>query len=266
MRRSWGARLRYVVVAALVAVLSFAALAFGGGSQNAEEAVNATGPAVETPEPTPTPLPTPTASPDQSEAGASASDAGAQAASSGEVANTDSASEVAGAEPSPVVDEFYVPNFVAAGDRTSTGTNKSTDLAPPTPEPTAVPQPTPVPAPQPTPKPQPTPVPPTPTPAPEGGGQDPAPNNGGLPSEAQWEALRQCESGGNYSITNPSGLYRGAYQFSQATWNWIAGAHYPNLVGVDPAQAAPRAQDRMARKLYEVAGWRQWPVCGRHLL
>jgi hypothetical protein len=74
--------------------------------------------------------------------------------------------------------------------------------------------------------------------------------------------LRACESGGNYSITNPSGAYRGAYQFSQSTWNGVARAHYPWLVGVDPARAAPHEQDMMARALWATGGRGHWPHCG----
>jgi len=87
----------------------------------------------------------------------------------------------------------------------------------------------------------------------------------GGPSAAQWAALRQCESGGNYSITNPSGKYRGAYQFDRPTWNSVAARHAPHLVGVDPAAAAPGDQDALAFALYGERGARPWPQCGRHL-
>jgi hypothetical protein len=85
------------------------------------------------------------------------------------------------------------------------------------------------------------------------------------PSAAQWEALRQCESGGDYSITNPSGKYRGAYQFDRPTWNSVAGRHFPHLVGVDPAAASRADQDAMALALYGDRSHRPWPQCGRHL-
>jgi hypothetical protein len=81
----------------------------------------------------------------------------------------------------------------------------------------------------------------------------------------QWAALRECESNGNYSITNPSGKYRGAYQFDRPTWNSVAERHAPHLVGVDPAAASPADQDAMARALYGDRGASPWPLCGRHL-
>ena len=91
---------------------------------------------------------------------------------------------------------------------------------------------------------------------------DPHPDG---PSDIQWEALRFCEATGNYEAVNPTGKYRGAYQFSRQTWDWIAGIHHDHLVGVDPAAASPRDQDRMAQALYDLRGRGQWPVCGRYL-
>lgn len=85
------------------------------------------------------------------------------------------------------------------------------------------------------------------------------------PSPEQWEALRFCESSGNYGAISPTGNYRGAYQFSLQTWDWIAGIYHERLVGVDPATAAPADQDAMAQSLYDLRGRGQWPVCGRYL-
>lgn len=85
------------------------------------------------------------------------------------------------------------------------------------------------------------------------------------PDPAEWAALRQCESNGNYAITNPSGRYRGAYQFDRSTWNSVASRHVPRLAGVDPAAASPADQDAMAFALYVERGARPWPHCGRHL-
>ncbi len=85
------------------------------------------------------------------------------------------------------------------------------------------------------------------------------------PSASQWAALRRCESSGNYSITNRSGKYRGAYQFDRPTWDSVASRHAPHLVGVDPAAAAPADQDAMAHALYRERGAQPWPQCGRHL-
>lgn len=85
------------------------------------------------------------------------------------------------------------------------------------------------------------------------------------PTDIQWEAVRFCEATGDYSAVNPTGKYRGAYQFSRQTWDWIAELHFEHLIGVDPAAAAPADQDRMAQALYDLRGRGQWPVCGRYL-
>ncbi len=85
------------------------------------------------------------------------------------------------------------------------------------------------------------------------------------PSAEEWAALRDCESGGDYSIASSSGRYRGAYQFGRPTWDSVAERNDPTLVGVDPAAATPADQDAMARALYSEAGSSPWPVCGRHL-
>jgi resuscitation-promoting factor RpfB len=82
-----------------------------------------------------------------------------------------------------------------------------------------------------------------------------------------WLQLRNCESGSNYGALSPGGLYRGAYQFSQGTWNTVAASapSLTRLVGVDPATAAPVDQDSMAYTLYELRGKSPWPHCGAHL-
>ena len=94
-----------------------------------------------------------------------------------------------------------------------------------------------------------------------GGGDAPT----GSPTPEQWHALRDCESNNNYRAVSPTGRYRGAYQFSTSTWDWLASSRYPELVGVDPIDASPADQDRMAYALYELNGASPWPHCGRYL-
>ena len=95
-------------------------------------------------------------------------------------------------------------------------------------------------------------------------GRVPPPANG--PTAEQWDALRNCESLDNYQAISPSGTYRGAYQFSQEAWDWLAAIHFPFLEGLDPAQVDPAWQDVMAYTLFAMRGGDQWPVCGEHLL
>jgi hypothetical protein len=99
---------------------------------------------------------------------------------------------------------------------------------------------------------------------PQVNGRVPTPPGG--PTAAQWDAVRKCESTHNYRAVSPSGLYRGAYQFSQQTWDWVAGIHWPHLVAIDPIDAEPAWQDVMAYTLYAMRGWDQWPICGKNLL
>jgi hypothetical protein len=86
----------------------------------------------------------------------------------------------------------------------------------------------------------------------------PRPITGFWPSEAQWAALRNCESSGRYDIVDASGTYRGAYQFDRPTWASVGGSG-------DPAAAPPDEQDFRARVLYARRGPQPWPVCGRFL-
>ena len=86
------------------------------------------------------------------------------------------------------------------------------------------------------------------------------------PSDLGLARLRACESGppsGNYSITNPTGAFRGAYQFTRSTWDGVATRWYPHLVGLDPINASAEQQDQMARALWSERGAQPWPTCGR---
>ena len=72
--------------------------------------------------------------------------------------------------------------------------------------------------------------------------------------------VRWRESRGDYSVHNTQGSgASGAYQFMPSTWNSIAGAAgRSDLVGMDPAAAAPGDQDAMAAALYNQQGASPW--------
>jgi hypothetical protein len=71
--------------------------------------------------------------------------------------------------------------------------------------------------------------------------------------------VRQRESGGNYTVVNPSGPYLGAYQFLQSTWNLTAAhAGRSDLVGVPANVASQYDQDEMAWALYQWQGPGPW--------
>jgi len=67
--------------------------------------------------------------------------------------------------------------------------------------------------------------------------------------------IARCESGGNPRAIGGGGLYRGAFQFSQSTWNGVGGRG-------DPIDAPLIEQYRRADMLLKRSGPGQWPVCG----
>ncbi|HEV8297541.1 MAG TPA: transglycosylase family protein [Acidimicrobiales bacterium] len=81
-------------------------------------------------------------------------------------------------------------------------------------------------------------------------------------TDDQLAVLRDCEAHGNYEAVSASGRYRGAYQFSQSTWDLVADRHFPWLVSADPAATEPVWQDMMARALWSERGGAPWPHCG----
>jgi hypothetical protein len=69
----------------------------------------------------------------------------------------------------------------------------------------------------------------------------------------------ESDTSGGYHAISSDGVYRGAYQFLRSTWNAIASeAGRPDLVGVDPAAAAPPDQDQLALFLYHQQGAAPW--------
>ena len=69
-----------------------------------------------------------------------------------------------------------------------------------------------------------------------------------------WDAIAQCESGGNWSINTGNGHY-GGLQFKQATWSANGG------VG-NPATASREEQIRVAENVLQTQGIKAWPKCG----
>jgi hypothetical protein len=82
---------------------------------------------------------------------------------------------------------------------------------------------------------------------------------GGASSGDFLECTKQRESHGNYDAVSGSGTYRGAYQFHPSTWdNTAEHAGRADLVGADPATAAPADQDAMAQELLSWQGTAPW--------
>jgi hypothetical protein len=69
----------------------------------------------------------------------------------------------------------------------------------------------------------------------------------------------ESDMAGGYQAVSPGGTYRGAYQFDQSTWDSAAQlAGRTDLVGVDPAAAAPADQDLLAITLFHARGAQPW--------
>jgi Transglycosylase-like domain len=72
-----------------------------------------------------------------------------------------------------------------------------------------------------------------------------------------WDAIAQCESGGNWSINTGNGYY-GGLQFTQQTWEAYGGLSYAPRADL----ASRAAQIAVAEKVYAAGGLGAWPVCG----
>lgn len=69
-----------------------------------------------------------------------------------------------------------------------------------------------------------------------------------------WDAIAECESGGNWATNTGNGFY-GGLQFTPATWSSHGG------VG-NPASAPREEQIRVAEKVFTTQGLGAWPTCG----
>jgi len=78
---------------------------------------------------------------------------------------------------------------------------------------------------------------------------------GGRCASGDFECFKACtterESHGDYGAVSSSGAYRGAWQFSQSTWESNGGTG-------DPASAPPEEQDRVAYNTYQARGSSPW--------
>lgn len=77
-------------------------------------------------------------------------------------------------------------------------------------------------------------------------------------SSVNWNAVAQCESGGNWSINTGNGYY-GGLQFSRSTWAAYGGTKYASTAN----KASRSEQIRIAEKVLDGQGIGAWPVCGK---
>ncbi|MFJ8825733.1 transglycosylase family protein [Streptomyces sp. NPDC102467] len=76
-------------------------------------------------------------------------------------------------------------------------------------------------------------------------------------STSEWDAVAQCESGGNWSINTGNG-YTGGLQFSSSTWAAYGGTSYASSAD----QASKAQQISVAEKVLAAQGKGAWPSCG----
>ncbi|OLT17932.1 hypothetical protein BJF80_01050 [Serinicoccus sp. CUA-874] len=75
-------------------------------------------------------------------------------------------------------------------------------------------------------------------------------------SGATWDAVAQCESGGNWSINTGNGYY-GGLQFAQSTWEGFGGTQYAARADL----ASREQQIAIAENVLAGQGPGAWPVC-----
>lgn len=73
-----------------------------------------------------------------------------------------------------------------------------------------------------------------------------------------WDAIAQCESGGNWHINTGNGYY-GGLQFSQSTWSGYGGKKYASRADL----ASRGEQIAIAEKVLDGQGIGAWPTCGK---
>ena len=87
-----------------------------------------------------------------------------------------------------------------------------------------------------------------------------AAGNASAATPAEWDAVAQCESGGNWSINTGNGYY-GGLQFSNTTWAAYGGTAYASRADL----ATKTQQITIAEKVLAGQGKGAWPVCGKGL-
>ncbi|MGI5409070.1 transglycosylase family protein [Streptomyces chartreusis] len=77
---------------------------------------------------------------------------------------------------------------------------------------------------------------------------------------SEWDAVAQCEAGGNWSINTGNGYY-GGLQFSASTWAAYGGTQYAATAD----QATKAQQIAIGEKVLAGQGKGAWPNCGTGL-
>jgi hypothetical protein len=85
------------------------------------------------------------------------------------------------------------------------------------------------------------------------------PTSANAATDAQWDRVAQCESGGNWHINTGNGYY-GGLQFAARTWNSFDTKHYASRADL----ATREEQIDVANHVLDREGWGAWPVCSQY--
>lgn len=81
-----------------------------------------------------------------------------------------------------------------------------------------------------------------------------------VPAGSVWDALAQCESGGDWAINTGNG-FSGGVQFMRTTWLGVGGGEF----APDAYLATREQQIAVAKRLLASQGWGAWPGCSSKL-
>ncbi|MGF0246115.1 transglycosylase family protein [Rhodococcus erythropolis] len=73
------------------------------------------------------------------------------------------------------------------------------------------------------------------------------------PTTTDWDAIADCESGGDWSSNTGNG-YMGGLQFDQSTWDSVDGSQY----ALTPDKASKEEQIKVALEVWRTRGWDPW--------
>ena len=79
-------------------------------------------------------------------------------------------------------------------------------------------------------------------------------------SDGTWDALAECESGGDWN-TNTGNGYHGGVQFSGSTWDAYGGTEYAPRADL----ASREQQIAVAERTLAGQGWGAWPSCSKKI-
>ncbi|RKT11277.1 transglycosylase-like protein with SLT domain [Streptomyces sp. 1114.5] len=75
-----------------------------------------------------------------------------------------------------------------------------------------------------------------------------------------WDALADCESGGDWQADTGNGYY-GGLQIRPSTWEESGGLRFADR----PDHAGRREQTTVGEEIVRRQGWEAWPSCAREL-